>query len=526
MNSNYSITSLAAGSYDVTFTNSLTGCQSAVVATNLLNPGAPIINPIADVIQCGGSYTLPVISGTSLINAQYYTQANGGGGIVSEGTLFEPDTVITLYAYDANGACTASESFTISLTSIPVITNPGAQTACDSYTLGTFSGTNIFSPTYWTQSGGQGTQLNIGDLISTSSTVFIYDQNGACTSEESFDITIIQTPSITNPGNQSACATYSLPVITGSNLSGSQEYFNNSQAQGGTSISGAITSTQTVYIFDSSGACSDEESFQVTINPLPTASLSGGDIYCQGDAVADIAASITGTADFTLNYTLDGAAQTQSGSVTSLSLGNTAGIYVLVSITDANCTNTNLSSTQTIVINSIPPAPIAGEDTIYCANATPIALFVQGSGSFTWYSDQNLTNVLGTNSSLTPPMNVGTTNYYVTETINGCEGPASIVVVEVDNCGIIVPTAFTPDGDQTNDTWTLLNIDQIYPKNVVSIYNRWGNLLYRSNSGGYELNPWNGKFNDQDLPVGSYYFIIEYNDDFTSSKSGIVSILK
>ena len=526
MNANYSITNLGAGTYDVTFTNSTTGCQSAVVSINLLNPGAPIINPISDVTQCGGSYTLPAIAGSSLINAQYYTQPNGGSGIVSEGTLFEPDTVITLYAYDANGACTASESFTISLTSIPVVTNPGVQTACDSYTLGTFSGTNIFAPTYWTQSGGQGTQLNIGDLISTSSTVFIYDQNGACTSEESFDITIIQTPSITNPGNQSACATYSLPIITGSNLSGSQEYFNNSQALGGTALSGAITSSQTIYIYDADGACSDEESFVVTINPLPTASLSGGDIYCQGDAVADIAASITGTADFTLNYTLDGVAQTQSGSTTSISLGNTSGTYVLVSISDANCANSNLSSTQTIVINSIPPAPIAGEDTIYCANATPIALFVQGSGSFTWYSDQNLTNEIGTNSSLTPSMNVGTTNYYVTETINGCEGPASMVVVEVDNCGIIVPTAFTPDGDQTNDTWTLLNIDQIYPKNVVSIYNRWGNLLYRSNSGGYELNPWNGKFNDQDLPVGSYYFIIEYNDDFTSSKSGIVSILK
>jgi gliding motility-associated-like protein len=227
-----------------------------------------------------------------------------------------------------------------------------------------------------------------------------------------------------------------------------------------------------------------------------------------------------------LNYTLNDVAQTQSGSATSLSLGNTSGTYVLVSISDANCTNSDLSSTQTIVINAIPSAPSAGADTLYCDNATPISLFAQGVGSFTWYSDQNLTNEIGTNSSLTPSMNVGITNYYVTETINGCEGPASTVVVEVDNCGIIVPTAFTPDGDQTNDTWTLLNIDQIYPKNVVSIYNRWGNLLYRSNSGGYEMNPWNGKFNDQDLPVGSYYFIIEYNDDFTSSKSGIVSILK
>lgn len=525
INANYSITNLVAGSYDVSFTNSSTGCQSTVVSTSLLNPGAPIINPISDVTQCGGSYTTLAISGSSLINAQYYTQPNGGGGIVSEGTLFEPDTVITLYAYDANGACTATESFTISLTSIPVISNPGVQTACDSYTLGTFSGTNIIAPTYWTQTGGQGTQLNIGDVISTSSNVYIYDQNGTCTSEEAFQINIILTPSITNPGDQNACQSYSLLTILGANLSGSQGYFNNSQAQGGTALSGAITSSQTVYIYDANGACSDEESFTVTINPLPTASLSGGATYCQGDAVAEIVASITGTADFSLNYTLDGVAQSQSGSATSLSIGNTAGTYVLVSITDANCTNSNLSSTQTIVINSIPNAPIAGTDALYCDNAVPVDLFAQGVGSFTWYSDQNLTNVLATNSSFTPTINVGTANYYVTETINGCEGPASTVVVAVEECGIIVPTAFTPDGDLTNDTWILDNIDQIYPENVVSIYNRWGNLIYQSKAGQYETKPWDGTFNSEKMPVGSYYFIIEYNDEFTENITGIVTLI-
>jgi gliding motility-associated-like protein len=377
MNSNYSITNLGAGSYDVTFTNSSTGCQSAVVSTSLLNPGAPIINPIADITQCGGSYTLPAISGTSLINPQYYTQPNGGGGIVSEGTLFEPDTVITLYAYDANGACTATESFTVSI-----------------YTL-------------------------------------------------------------------------------------------------------------------------------------PTASISGGANYCEGDNILDISATITfGISNYTLNYTLNGVAQTQSGSTTSLSLGNTAGTYVLLSISDANCTNSNLSSTQTIVINAIPSAPSAGADTLYCDNASPVPLFAQGSGSFTWYSDENLTNEIGTNSSLTPSMNVGTTSYYVTETINGCEGPASVVVISVEECGIIVPTAFTPDGDQTNDTWTLQNIDQVYPNNVVNIYNRWGNLIYQSKKGQYETKPWDGKYNDENMPVGSYYFVIEYNDNYTDYKSGIVTLIK
>lgn len=526
MNVNYSITNLVAGSYDVSFTNSSTGCQSTVVSTSLLNPGAPIINPISDVTQCGGSYTTLAISGSSLINAQYYTQPNGGGGIVSEGTLFEPDTVITLYAYDANGACTATESFTISLTSIPVISNPGVQTACDSYTLGTFSGTNIIAPTYWTQTGGQGTQLNIGDVISTSSNVYIYDQNGTCTSEESFQINIILTPSITNPGDQNACQSYSLPTILGTNLSGSQAYFNNSQAQGGTVISGAITSSQTVYVYDANGACLDEESYVVTINPIPTATISGGDAYCQGATVDDIAASLTGTADFTLNYTLDGTAQSQSGTTTSLTLGNNAGTYVLVSITDANCSNSSLSSTQIIVINPIPNAPIVSNGATYCYNEIASPLVASGQGTFTWYNDGGLSSIISPNSNYTPPSNLGTFDYYATQTVNGCESEASTVTITFTGCEIEISTAFTPDGDNINDTWTISDIDDIYPKNRVKIYNRWGSLLFESNEGAYEQNPWAGKYNDENMPVGSYYYIIEFNDNVTKASQGIVSIIK
>jgi gliding motility-associated-like protein len=185
-----------------------------------------------------------------------------------------------------------------------------------------------------------------------------------------------------------------------------------------------------------------------------------------------------------------------------------------------------LSASQSIIINPNPLPPIAGSDTVYCSNATPVDLLAEGIGNFTWYSDQALTIVIGIDPTLTPTMNQGITTYYVTESINGCEGAAAEVVISVEECGIIIPTAFTPDNDLTNDTWTLQNIDQIFPKNRVSIYNRWGNLLYQSNTGQYESKPWDGKYNEQELPVGTYYFIIEYNDNITSNKNGIVSILK
>lgn len=609
INLSTNISNLIAGTYDVTFTNALTGCQSSSVSTVITNPGAPIINSISNVSTCNQSFTLPLITGTNLVNPLYFSQPNGTGISYSAGTVINPPFTTTLYAYDANGSCSNEQSFQIQLNPLPVIslsntnpslcnlsdgnilvtgigtgtvnwsgsvngsssstsldytvsnlsagtysvifiddvtgcqsnpltitlfnpgapilTNPGNQTACDSYTLPSIIGTNLSgTSSYWTQSGGTGSQFNPGDVITSSSTLYIYDQNGNCSDEESFTVTINTTPSITNPGNQFACSNYILPAITGTNLSGSQGYFTNSQELGGNLISGSINSSQTIYIYDTNGNCSDEESFVITINSLPTATITGGSIYCQGDAISDINASILGTPNYTLNYTIDGVPQSLSSNSNTISLGNTAGTYVLVSVSDGNCTNSNLSSSQTILINTTPNAPVTGTDTSYCANATPIPLFAQGTGSFIWYSDQNLSSIIGTNSTVTPFMNSGTTNYYVTETINGCEGPASIVVVTVENCGIIIPTAFTPDNDLTNDTWVLQNIDQIFPNNRVSIYNRWGNLIFQSNTGEYESNPWDGKYKDQELPVGTYYFIIEYNDNFTPKESGIVCILK
>jgi gliding motility-associated-like protein len=84
--------------------------------------------------------------------------------------------------------------------------------------------------------------------------------------------------------------------------------------------------------------------------------------------------------------------------------------------------------------------------------------------------------------------------------------------------------AFTPDGDGINDTWLIAELSTRYPNNNVTIFNRWGQVLY--NSDGY-LTPWDGKFNNKDLPVGSYYYIIDFNDALdTPNATGIVTIIR
>lgn len=91
---------------------------------------------------------------------------------------------------------------------------------------------------------------------------------------------------------------------------------------------------------------------------------------------------------------------------------------------------------------------------------------------------------------------------------------------------IIIPTAFTPDNDGVNDRWVIPNIKNIYPKHLVRIYNRWGTLIYEAPEGKYSTYPWKGIYEDEVLPVGSYYFIIDPNDGVTDVLKGIVSIVR
>ena len=138
---------------------------------------------------------------------------------------------------------------------------------------------------------------------------------------------------------------------------------------------------------------------------------------------------------------------------------------------------------------------------------------------------QGLTSVFGTGTSINPSTGLGALTYYVTETEFGCEGPASQVIITINSCEITVPTAFTPDGDFMNDDWEILGLDLAYPENIVYVYNRWGNLLYKSEQGQYDANRWDGTHNGELLPVGSYYFMIEFNNEESETETGIVSII-
>ncbi|MDI1254535.1 MAG: T9SS type A sorting domain-containing protein, partial [Flavobacterium sp.] len=119
---------------------------------------------------------------------------------------------------------------------------------------------------YYTASNGQGTMLNANDVISDSQTIYVFAQNGICSAESSFVITITPTPVVPTLNDVAVCESYTLPALANGN------YYTASNGQGTMlNANDVIANSQTVYIFAENGICANESSFTVTVTALDAA---------------------------------------------------------------------------------------------------------------------------------------------------------------------------------------------------------------------------------------------------------------
>ncbi|WP_320814681.1 gliding motility-associated C-terminal domain-containing protein [Flavobacterium sp.] len=97
----------------------------------------------------------------------------------------------------------------------------------------------------------------------------------------------------------------------------------------------------------------------------------------------------------------------------------------------------------------------------------------------------------------------GTTTYYFTPNNSSCSQVGELVVV-VETC--VIPKGVSPNGDGLNDNWDLSTFDV----KKVQIFNRYGKEVYSKSN---YTNEWVGKSNNgNELPDGTYYYVIEFND--------------
>ncbi len=104
---------------------------------------------------------------------------------------------------------------------------------------------------------------------------------------------------------------------------------------------------------------------------------------------------------------------------------------------------------------------------------------------------------------------------------NECDQAKVTIAVSIDtDCSI--PTIITPNGDGYNDEFLIacLKATSKYPNNKVTIFNEWGDQVFEASP--YQ-NDWKGTYNGQELPVGTYFYIVDFGDG-SDPQSGFLLI--
>jgi len=514
----------STAAYSVVYT--LNGCVSLSVS------GTVSVNPLPTVsvnspTACSGSPA--AVIATTVLAGVYNYSWTGPGGATNPGNVANFNATISgLYSViitnPLTGCSSSTSSGTVTINPLPTVSVNNAticagQSATITATPSAIGGTYLWNT-------GAATQIITISPGSTTSYSVVYTLNGCASLSVSGTVSVNPLPTV-SVNSPTACSgspatftatpvpagvyDYSWTVPGGATNPGNVANFN-------ATISGSYSVIITNPV---TGCSSSTSSGTVTINPLPEATVNSPTV-CSGTNASVV--STPGTpGTYSYSWTTP-VGVTNPGDVASL-VTSTAGTYSVI-LTNISTGCEGASASGIVTVNPIPAAPNAGTDTTYCSSWTTVAMTVTGAGgSYTWYSDIALTTFLGSGGSLLPNNGIGATVYYVTETLLGCEGPASFVTITIQDCDITVPTAFTPDGDGVNDYWEIVDLDNVSADNVVMVFNRWGTKLYESKPGNYASMPWDGRFNGDALPVGSYYFIIDFHSDKKDPINGIISII-
>jgi gliding motility-associated-like protein len=109
---------------------------------------------------------------------------------------------------------------------------------------------------------------------------------------------------------------------------------------------------------------------------------------------------------------------------------------------------------------------------------------------------------------------VGLDSLYSLTISTACETVADTIAIATIDCDtsiciVALPNTFTPNGDNTNDTFGPLSDceEPVFLNFLLRIYNRWGNLVYETSDATL---PWDGEQDGEPAPTEVYFYLMQY----------------
>jgi gliding motility-associated-like protein len=357
----------------------------------------------------------------------------------------------------------------------------------------------IGTPPYMYSIGGSyGSNNVIGGLASGVQTVSVMDANG-CLASGTVTIPLVDNLTLTMGVGTTICQGKGTVLPASSNAA----TFAWSPAAGLSSVSVqdpvASPSATTMYsLVATLGVCTQTAPVTITVLPAPVADAGASDTVCPGKSV-----QLQGSGG--VQYAWTPATYLSDSAIANPVVGRPAGsiIYSLTVVGANGCSS--LQPATVLVDVTPPPVVFAGDDTaVLVGQPVPLnAVDVNNLGfsSYQWSPPSGLSD-----PSIQDPVAqiAGNITYSVTATTaGGCEGTGSIVIVVVRGPDIIVPNAFTPNGDGHND---VLRVDALGIRDFqyFKVFNRWGREVFTSANTGVG---WDGTVGGQFSPMGTYVWV-------------------
>lgn len=308
-------------------------------------------------------------------------------------------------------------------------------------------------------------------------------------------------------------------------------------------------------IDDNSSACYAVEEIDIEYSVAMYNSVNDielcDDLNANGIEVFDLTGQIAGIlgmqdpADYEVRFfeTQQAANDNMGAIATPAAYTNTVNpqtIYVRVSnVADQDCFATGTFQVRVLALPQIGAGVNLSEcDDSPIDNATVFNLSVndaailagQSSASYTiTYHDneQDANTGAGALNQNAATLTNGATVYArISDNITGCYN-VSTFITTVELCEVTVPEGFSPNNDGVNDTFSIPGLEQ-YANFELSIFNRLGTKLFETRGSNYE--EFAGIPNrglgagDGLLPVGTYFYVLKFNDGVTKDISSWVYI--
>ncbi|MDX6181879.1 gliding motility-associated C-terminal domain-containing protein [Flavobacterium sp. Fl-77] len=204
--------------------------------------------------------------------------------------------------------------------------------------------------------------------------------------------------------------------------------------------------------------------------------------------------------------------------------------YYLRETSLANCTSP--ATMITVVVNDTPAPVLNPDGQNFCGLANPKISDLSNNtnvpSTVVWYDARNNGNLLASTSLLTDKatyygIDFSTITTCISE--NTLEVTVSLFDCDTSQYAFFIPDGFSPNGDNVNDTFTIPDINYLYPDYSIEIFNRYGNVLFKGNKNKPD---WDGKndeasgFGNGIVPNGVYFYIVNFNKDNRRPQQGRV----